>query len=427
MGRVYFKVALMNPTFSGAPAMAMTLASLLFVAPSVQGQSVSAYNGSELQLGVIPGALKFDVSEFQTHPGVKFTLNFNNNGLMAHNWLLTLPGRADDLVQAAMAMDAQEGFNQGYLPAGFPVLAHSKLIQAGQSESIQFVTPKETGDYPYVCTFPGHGLVMRGVMKVLPVNSELSAPVRTKVAQQTVRRSLEMTDVTPKPMGTIDSPLVIRTFMPNPGLTLEDLPQYQEGFPANRYNPSVGKDVPGTVKTISGIPAAVGVNFGPDFSYCWDTENCRLLYTWTGGFLDMEVYWGAGAGGGRKSFDYVPRLIGDLTYVAKKPVELSIGSNKPDKTPEYIGYRMVQAVPQFHYRYDNAHVMETLRPGAHPGEFSQHFMIHGIQCPVTLSFDANARSRAKCSEGTWHGNDLIIPPGAVTNFTIHWSSAQAGN
>jgi azurin len=32
--------------------------------------------------------------------------------------------------------------------------------------TIHFDAPKEKGDYPYLCTFPGHWMVMNGVMKV---------------------------------------------------------------------------------------------------------------------------------------------------------------------------------------------------------------------------------------------------------------------
>ena len=46
-------------------------------------------------------------------------------------------------------------------------------------------------------------------------------------------------------------------------------------------------DRPGIVDPTIGIPAALGVNFGDQLSYCWDTTECRLLYAWNGGFLDM--------------------------------------------------------------------------------------------------------------------------------------------
>jgi azurin len=33
---------------------------------------------------------------------------------------------------------------------------------------LEFQAPTEPGDYPFVCTFPGHHLLMRGVVKVAP-------------------------------------------------------------------------------------------------------------------------------------------------------------------------------------------------------------------------------------------------------------------
>ena len=38
----------------------------------------------------------------------------------------------------------------------------------GGSFTISFMLPKQPGDYPYICTFPGHWMVMNGVMHVTP-------------------------------------------------------------------------------------------------------------------------------------------------------------------------------------------------------------------------------------------------------------------
>ena len=46
------------------------------------------------------------------------------------------------------------------------VIAHSDLLGPGESETIEFNAPKEKGDYQYVCTFPGHFAMMRGIMEV---------------------------------------------------------------------------------------------------------------------------------------------------------------------------------------------------------------------------------------------------------------------
>ena len=42
----------------------------------------------------------------------------------------------------------------------------TSLVQPGQSVTVQFRAPSEPGDYPFVCTFPGHWRVMNGVLRV---------------------------------------------------------------------------------------------------------------------------------------------------------------------------------------------------------------------------------------------------------------------
>ena len=66
---------------------------------------------------------------------------------------------------------------------------------------------------------------------------------------------------------------------------------------------------------IDGIPAAIAVNMGKTLSYVWDTTECRLLYAWTDGFLDMKNYWGERESGRRKGFGYVPRSYTALFFI----------------------------------------------------------------------------------------------------------------
>ena len=46
------------------------------------------------------------------------------------------------------------------------VLAYTKLLGPGESEIIKFKAPKKPGLLQFVCTFPGHYAMMRGVMVV---------------------------------------------------------------------------------------------------------------------------------------------------------------------------------------------------------------------------------------------------------------------
>ena len=59
-------------------------------------------------------------------------------------------------------------------PKGHPrILASSGMVQPKKETTIYFKAPKKEGDYPYVCTFPGHFQLMNGVMGV----SKLANPI----------------------------------------------------------------------------------------------------------------------------------------------------------------------------------------------------------------------------------------------------------
>ena len=43
---------------------------------------------------------------------------------------------------------------------------HTKLLMPNTAETLRFTAPTAPGDYPYLCTFPGHWVIMRGMMHV---------------------------------------------------------------------------------------------------------------------------------------------------------------------------------------------------------------------------------------------------------------------
>jgi uncharacterized protein len=54
-----------------------------------------------------------------------------------------------------------------YVPDMPEVLFATKLVNPQQTERLRFIAPKKAGDYPFVCTFPGHWSIMNGIMKVV--------------------------------------------------------------------------------------------------------------------------------------------------------------------------------------------------------------------------------------------------------------------
>lgn len=116
--------------------------------------------------------LGYEKTELSVKAGQKVKLTLNNTGGILpqpHNFLLLKPGKLDAVGALANAMLADpQGMAKSYIPeAAKPdILANTKLVQPNSSETIEFTAPADAGDYPYICTFPGHWMLMRGVMHV---------------------------------------------------------------------------------------------------------------------------------------------------------------------------------------------------------------------------------------------------------------------
>ncbi len=80
-----------------------------------------------------------------------------------HNWVLVRPGMEGQVMTEAQRAGPQRDFT----PSPTHILARTtRLIPAGDSETIFFKAPSQPGEYTYLCTFPGHGAEERGVLKV---------------------------------------------------------------------------------------------------------------------------------------------------------------------------------------------------------------------------------------------------------------------
>jgi putative membrane-bound dehydrogenase-like protein len=121
----------------------------------------------KLEIGTIRNEMKYDQILLEVPAGKSVELRFKNNDLMQHNWLLGTRGALETIGTAADAMaQAIDGQERQYIPAIPEVLYASSLVDPGAEVVIRFLAPAEPGDYPYVCTFPGHWKVMNGILRV---------------------------------------------------------------------------------------------------------------------------------------------------------------------------------------------------------------------------------------------------------------------
>jgi azurin len=89
---------------------------------------------------------------------------------MPHNFVIVPPGKHMEIGTAAMTMTPDKLDKQGraYLPASFEkqILAATRLLEPGQKETIKMKAPTQPGEYEFVCTFPGHAVLMWGTLSV---------------------------------------------------------------------------------------------------------------------------------------------------------------------------------------------------------------------------------------------------------------------
>ena len=119
-----------------------------------------------IHIGTIVEQLRYDLKEFQVKAGKKLRVTFSNPDFLPHNLTFTQPGAADAIAAEALAMGA-EGFVKGFRPDDDRIIANTKMLDHGQEEVLEFTAPTKPGDYQFVCTFPGHNLLMKGIMKVV--------------------------------------------------------------------------------------------------------------------------------------------------------------------------------------------------------------------------------------------------------------------
>ncbi|HTV79503.1 MAG TPA: azurin [Steroidobacteraceae bacterium] len=115
-------------------------------------------------------AMQYDKKELSV-PGdctqVQLTLTHTGKlpaAAMGHNWVLVKTADVTTVANAGMSA----GLANNYLTPNDPhVIAATKIIGGGQSTTVTFPTSKLTkgGDYTYICTFPGHYVIMKGTFK----------------------------------------------------------------------------------------------------------------------------------------------------------------------------------------------------------------------------------------------------------------------
>ncbi|CCH52231.1 membrane-bound dehydrogenase domain protein [Fibrisoma limi BUZ 3] len=133
-------------------------------------------NAEVIRIKSVREAMKFDKKEFTVTAGKTIVVVFENPDAMQHNIVIGKPKSLEVIGAAAdKLITAKDGAEKSYVPSIPQVIAASPLVNPDQTYRLTFKAPDQVGDYPFVCTFPGHWRLMNGVMRVMKAGQAINA------------------------------------------------------------------------------------------------------------------------------------------------------------------------------------------------------------------------------------------------------------
>ena len=305
--------------------------------------------------------MRFDPPRIEAKPGESLVLQLENLDAshQPHNFLVIAPGQVQAVVREGLELGGK-GALSGFIPKHPAVLASTgRVIDPEGLFELPFNVPAEPGVYGYVCTVPGHGLLMYGALYVGVPMPPLSKD--SNIPQLTMEKGLA---------GGGRRPFVQRMFLPNSG------------------------------------PAAIGVALPGAQNICFDAGACRLRYAWSGAFFDGTQYW---QGNGRD----LGELGGDPWWVSS---EFPLKIEGSDLTRvKFMGYSLVDGIPEFHYRAGEHEIFESVVAAVDGVEI--RLRIPTASGAVAYHLESGPY-KWRSPQGGRVGQQILVPASAAKRFSI---------
>jgi len=106
--------------------------------------------------------------EIPAKPNQPIRIEFDNPDATPHNFVLVQPNSLEEVGLAAneMAKDPEAAKSGQFIPESKKIIVYTKMLKQGEKETLRFKAPRKPGRYPYLCSFPGHWTIMKGVLFV---------------------------------------------------------------------------------------------------------------------------------------------------------------------------------------------------------------------------------------------------------------------
>ena len=344
---------ILHPLFNPFGRLLPLVSVLFFALPDAEAKKIT--------VGVKPG-LQFDPKVLHIQPGEEVELTFDNVDEMMHNFVLVQPGARMEMVEAAIALGT-EGPEFHYVPKSDKVIASTPVILPGKKGTIRFTAPSRDGQYPYVCTFPGHGFLMHGT---LFVSKEVPKEINAAKVETAEEKSAW------GQFGNQGGAIVHRTFMPD------------------------------------STPAAIAVNLPGGHSYCWDAGECRLRYVWRGGFIKKNGSFGR--------WRTLPTIEGAIYHMEDALPFREKGADSAKV--RFEGYRLIDGIPEFRYRVGDLKVTEYLAKLPGKSGLIRKFKISGARDGIVWRMDPDAGVSYDFNKGMESAGNWVLTGKESAKFQV---------
>jgi azurin len=108
--------------------------------------------------------MRFDTTRLVVEAGKSFQIIVENVDFMPHNLVIVKPNTREKVGARSETMRPDQLDQQGraFVPRTSDVIAATRLLESGQTVTLQLTAPSQEGIHEFVCTFPGHWQVMFG-------------------------------------------------------------------------------------------------------------------------------------------------------------------------------------------------------------------------------------------------------------------------
>lgn len=322
-----------------------------------------------------PG-MQYDPARFAVKPGHFIRLIFSNEDEMEHNLIIGKKDSRQKIVDAATALGT-DGPIANYAPKISEVLWSIPILKSAESDTLIFRSPRSTGVYPYVCTFPGHGTVMYGGMHVtngiMPdIVADHSVPFHLRKRESD--KSVTAPAASGHPFDLIP-PYLYRVLMPYAG------------------------------------PAAIAVCLPNKLNYCWDAGVCKLRYIWSGEFIDLTDYWTIKG-------ELTAKILGSIFYKDSSLSPTIVIEGTPSPLVRFKGYRLIQGYPEFHYFVDDLEVFELIQSMENGSGIIRKFSLHNSTKNIRFGLPPFDNIKYSSDQGLLNKNELILSSPQSKSFSI---------